>query len=54
VTVAWQGLAPISASAPPASVACGSNQYNGGTGSVCTGDLCRRAVTTLVIIPDLD
>lgn len=54
VTVAWQGLAPISASAPPASVACGLNQYNGGAGSVCTGDLCRRAVTTLVIIPDLD
>jgi type IV pilus assembly protein PilV len=53
VTVAWQGLAPISASAPPASVACGLNQYNGGTGSVCVSDRCRRAVTTLVIIPDL-
>lgn len=51
VTVAWQGLAPISA--PPASVACGFNAYDGGAGSACVNDLCRRAVTTLVIIPNL-
>lgn len=51
VTVAWQGLAPISA--PPASVACGLNQYNGGTGSVCLNDLCRRVVTTIVRIATL-
>jgi type IV pilus assembly protein PilV len=51
VTVAWQGLAPISA--PPASVACGLNAFDGGAGSVCVNDLCRRAVTTLVIISDL-
>ena len=50
VTVAWQGLTPISA--PPASVACGLNSYNT-TGSSCDGDLCRRAVTTLVRIATL-
>ena len=53
VTVAWQGLAPISASAPPLGVACGKNQYDGGTGSSCVGDLCRRAVTTVVQIATL-
>jgi type IV pilus assembly protein PilV len=61
VTVAWQGLAPISASAPPAGVACakfkaGSPtefEYAGGTGSSCVGDLCRRAVTTVVQIATL-
>lgn len=51
VTVAWQGLAPISA--PPESVACGLDAFNGGAGSACVDDLCRRAVTTLVIIPNL-
>ncbi len=57
VTVAWQGLAPISA--PPSGsngtfgVDCGLNLYNGGTGSSCTGDLCRRTVTTLVTISTL-
>jgi type IV pilus assembly protein PilV len=49
VTVAWQGLAPISA--PPASVACGQGSYNGGT--ACVNDLCRRTVTTIVRIADL-
>jgi type IV pilus assembly protein PilV len=52
VTVAWQGLAPLSA--PPVLVACGSTLYNGGTGSTCVNDLCRRAVTTTVRIADLD
>lgn len=47
ITVAWQGLTPISA--PPTSVACGLNSYNT-SGSSCVGDLCRRTVTTLVRI----
>ena len=51
VTVAWQGLAPISA--PPVQGACGFGAYNGGTGSARVHDRCRRAVTTLVIIPNL-
>lgn len=50
ITVAWQGLTPISA--PPASVACGANSYNGASGS-CVNDLCRRTVTTLVRIGTL-
>lgn len=48
VTVAWQGMAPISA--PPASVTCGKDLYDGG---VCTGDRCRRAITTVVRIGTL-
>jgi type IV pilus assembly protein PilV len=51
VTVAWQGLVPIAA--PPAGVACGLNSYNGGAGSACEGDLCRRVVTTVVQISTL-
>lgn len=51
ITVAWQGMGPISA--PPASVACGVNQYDGGTDSACTNDLCRRVATTIVRIADL-
>jgi type IV pilus assembly protein PilV len=56
VTVAWQGYVPISARAlggGGAIPACGSGSYAGGTGSPCTGDLCRRLVTTLVRIPTL-
>ena len=49
ITVAWQGLTPISA--PPASVACGQNAYDGGSG--CVDDLCRRVVTTIVRIANL-
>jgi len=49
ITVAWQGLAPISA--PPASVACGEGEYDGGT--ACVNDLCRRTVTTIVRIGNL-
>jgi len=48
VTVAWEGLSAISA--PPNSVACGLNLYNG-TG--CTNDKCRRAITTIVRLPTL-
>jgi type IV pilus assembly protein PilV len=49
VTVAWQGFTPIAA--PPSSVACGANQYD--TGNACTGDTCRRTVTTVVRIATL-
>jgi type IV pilus assembly protein PilV len=54
VTVAWQGLVPISA--PPTSVACGANQYNGAVGSTssnCASDRCRRVFTTIVRIAGL-
>lgn len=50
ITVAWQGLIPISA--PPASVTCGANLYNMADSS-CVNDLCRRTVTTLVRIATL-
>jgi type IV pilus assembly protein PilV len=46
VTVVWQGLTP--AGAPPASLGCGSGTYDGGAGSPCSGDRCRRFVTMLV------
>ncbi len=49
ITVAWQGLTPSSV---PAST-CGQGSYNGGAGSACTNDRCRRAVTTIVRIGDL-
>jgi len=49
VTVAWQGLGPVSA--PPASVTCGQNLYDGGTS--CINDLCRRVVTVIVRISTL-
>lgn len=49
ITVAWQGLTPLTA--PPAGVACGRNQYNGGGG--CVDDRCRRTVTTLVRVANL-
>ncbi len=52
ITVAWQGLTPISA--PPASVNCGQNLYNSASvGSKCVNDLCRRVVTTVVQIATL-
>ena len=44
VTVAWQGVGPVSA--PPASVACGNGLYD--DGKKCTNDRCRRALTTIV------
>ncbi|MGZ5194755.1 MAG: type IV pilus modification protein PilV [Ramlibacter sp.] len=49
VTVAWQGLTPISA--PPSSVTCGSGSYN--DSATCLTDLCRRVVTTVVRIASL-
>jgi len=54
VTVVWQGLTPISA--PPTSIACGANLYNGAAGSTssnCASDRCRRVVTTVVRIAPL-
>lgn len=51
VAIAWQGLIPLSA--PPASIACGQNLYNGATGSACVNDLCRRTITTIVRIAPL-
>lgn len=50
LTVAWQGLTPISA--PPASVACGKDLYNTAN-TPCVNDRCRRTVTTLVRIATL-
>ena len=49
VTVAWQGLGPVSA--PPESVTCGEGEYDGG--EVCVDDLCRRVITTIVRIATL-
>jgi type IV pilus assembly protein PilV len=51
VTVAWQGLTPLTA--PPASVTCGANSYDGTAGAHCTSDLCRRTVTTIVRVATL-
>ncbi|MDX5372987.1 MAG: type IV pilus modification protein PilV [Pseudomonadaceae bacterium] len=50
ITVAWQGLAPLSA--PPAGSACGVNSYDT-AGTACTGDRCRRVVTTVVRVAAL-
>jgi type IV pilus assembly protein PilV len=52
VTVAWQGMAPVSA--PPASVTCGFGEYDGAAETGCIGDRCRRVVTTIVRIAALD
>lgn len=52
VTVAWQGLVPISV--PPGSVSCGVNLYDStSTGANCINDLCRRTITTVVKIATL-
>lgn len=52
VTVAWQGLVPISS--PPTSVSCGKDNYNSSiVGAPCVNDLCRRVVTTIVQIATL-
>lgn len=51
VTVAWQGLTPIST--PPTSVGCGKDLYNATVGSNCSNDACRRYVTTIVRIATL-
>jgi type IV pilus assembly protein PilV len=51
ITVAWQGLTPLSA--PPSSVGCGQGEYNGGTESDCVDDRCRRTVTATLSIGTL-
>lgn len=51
VTVAWQGLGPLSV--PPTSITCGAGLYNGTAGTPCVNDLCRRTVTTIVRIAAL-
>jgi len=51
ITVAWQGLVPVSV--PSSGVTCGKDLYDGAAGAPCTGDLCRRTVTTLVRIGTL-
>lgn len=51
ITVAWQGLGPVSA--PPAAVTCGADEYDGPAGSPCVNDQCRRVVTTVVRIATL-
>lgn len=50
VTVAWQGLTPISA--PPVAITCGAGSYDS-AGTPCVNDLCRRTVTTVVQIANL-
>jgi len=52
ITVAWQGLTPVSA--PPASVTCGQDLYDGPAESPCQSDRCRRVVTTVVRIATLN
>lgn len=51
ITVTWQGLAPLSA--PPESVACAKNLYDGTGDAKCKNDLCRRVATTLVGVTSL-
>lgn len=48
VTIAWQGMTPISAPLPT----CGKDLYDT-AGSNCTGDRCRRVMTTVVRIGNL-
>lgn len=50
ITVAWQGLGALSV--PPSGAACAANSYNL-VDSECTGDLCRRVVTTVVRVAAL-
>lgn len=49
ITVAWQGMAPISA--PPENLPCGAGNYDGEGG--CINDLCRRVVSTTVRLGNL-
>jgi type IV pilus assembly protein PilV len=52
ITVAWQGMTPTAV--PSAGVACGAGAYAGAAGNACTGDLCRRTVTTVLDIATLN
>ena len=51
ITVVWQGLTSLAA--PSTGLACGAGSY-GETDSPCGGDLCRRAVSTVVRIGTLE
>lgn len=51
VTVAWQGLTPLTA--PADDLACGKDSYDT-AGTPCTADRCRRVLTTIVRIAKLD
>lgn len=51
ITVAWQGMVPLTA--PPASVPCGKDQYDLGGTTGCVSDRCRRVITTVVRIAPL-
>jgi type IV pilus assembly protein PilV len=50
VSVAWQGLAPLSIPAD----ACGKDLYNGPAGTPCQDDRCRRVVTTVIRLGKLN
>lgn len=52
ITVTWQGLRPVAA--PPASVGCAQGLYDAGGTSGCVGDLCRRYLSTVVRIANLE
>lgn len=52
VSVAWLGLTPLS-EATSTAICGGGTTYDGASGSVCTGNRCRRGVTTLVRIATL-
>jgi type IV pilus assembly protein PilV len=51
ITVAWQGMVPLTA--PPPNIACGKDAYNSGGTTGCTDDRCRRFVTTIVRVAPL-
>ncbi|HUP92027.1 MAG TPA: prepilin-type N-terminal cleavage/methylation domain-containing protein [Solimonas sp.] len=51
VSVAWQGLVPVSA--PPVGLPCGANQYDGAAGSSCIADRCRRVIGAVVQVGNL-
>jgi type IV pilus assembly protein PilV len=52
ITVAWQGMTPTAA--PASSVGCGAGLYADTSSKGCAGDLCRRAVTTVLNIATLN
>lgn len=49
VSLAWQGLTPISVPVE----SCGAGSYNGTAGTKCQGDLCRRVVSTMIRMANL-
>jgi type IV pilus assembly protein PilV len=51
ITVAWQGLVPVSA--PLDTVTCGSGLYNIGGDTGCINEVCRRTVTTVIRVANL-